>query len=195
MRSIVVNNKRYFRISDISDALGLTNVYRQARGYEKITISEHTAGGIQSVIYVSEQEAARLINSSRKISSHEKGLIFLKNNIASLPVDCVQAHFFDAIKNIPLAFCNNLTFQQEFVFRGYRFDYFCQGIMLIVELDEHHHNTISNIMLDIERDAFLKDCGFTIIRVCRDKPYDSIPLIIKTVGNLLLSTIKNNIIE
>ena len=56
-----------FRLSDVSDVLGLTNAYRQVRGRKGVhSMQTPTSGGAQDIIYISEPNLYRLVFRSRR---------------------------------------------------------------------------------------------------------------------------------
>jgi prophage antirepressor-like protein len=68
VRTIVINSEIYFCASDVGAVLGLTNVYRQVKTFDKgvHTMQTPTQGGAQDIIYINEPNLYRLIFKSRK---------------------------------------------------------------------------------------------------------------------------------
>jgi len=68
VRIQIINNQVFFCASDVGSVLGLSNVYRQIKDFEKgvHTVHTPTKGGDQSIIYISEPNLYRLIFKSRK---------------------------------------------------------------------------------------------------------------------------------
>ena len=59
---------------------------------------------------------------------------------------------------------NGLKFRRQFPFGGYVLDFFCEQVMLCVELDGGQHNDPEGMVRDAGRDAALAKLGVEVIR-------------------------------
>ena len=71
-------------------------------------------------------------------------------------------------------------YRQHPIYR-YVADFCCPALKLVVEVDGGHHDELEQKAQDHERDAFLVDQGFTILRVWANEVQNNINGVVETI--------------
>lgn len=76
-------------------------------------------------------------------------------------------------------------FRRQAIIFGWVADFYCPEKMLIIEIDEEHHNTQEQKELDFKRDKFLKEKGFITIRFTNLQVFETLPEVIQRIKEKL----------
>ena len=66
--------------------------------------------------------------------------------------------WYDFLKNLPI------TVNRQKVIGPYIVDFYCACAKLVIELDGSQHYEETGVAADLERDAYLKSLGLTVLR-------------------------------
>lgn len=79
----------------------------------------------------------------------------------------------------------NIKFRRQQPIGNYIVDFMAPREKIIIELDGGHHNQNDNITYDKQRDNYLKNCGFTVIRIWNNSIYSNIEGVIQYIKNII----------
>ena len=79
----------------------------------------------------------------------------------------------------------NVKFRRQQPVGNYIVDFMAPREKIIIELDGSQHNQDDNIIYDSQRDNYLKNCGFTVIRIWNNDVYNNINGVIEHITNII----------
>jgi len=79
----------------------------------------------------------------------------------------------------------NIKFRRQQPIGNYVVDFMAPREKIIIELDGNQHNKDDNIIYDRQRDNYLKNCGFTIIRIWNNDIFSNIEGVIEHIKNII----------
>ena len=86
--------------------------------------------------------------------------------------------------------CHGQKFRREFPIPPYTVDFCCLELQFIVEVDGKHHETGEGRSHDGQRDRFLKELGYQVLRVKGYEVLREDSLVLKRIEEALLKRIK-----
>ena len=76
---------------------------------------------------------------------------------------------------------NGLKFRKQSPIGKYIADFVCFEVKLIIELDGGHHLKNPNLLNDKNRDEFLKNAGFTVLRIFNNEIFENIEGVLELI--------------
>ena len=172
-----------FRAIDVGKMLGRTNILQTLRKYkDKYYIKDDTAGGKQTIVFITYHDMIDVILHSRRYSSVEVcKQLYIDTHIKTI---CVEANTLQCIIQ---AFNGEIMLFQHSI-GNYQLDLYFPHYKLAIECDELPHNQTIFVEQDHLREENIKQLILGCVFI-RYKPYDK-DFNIFTIINLVYKHIR-----
>ena len=191
MKTILVKDEPWFVAKNVATILEIKNISDAVKDfdkYEKGSFKVSTNGGIQNMLFVSEQGLMILVAKAKKKTAEFKinflNALHIKHSYIT---DTKESLFAESIIDF-VQEAYKLHIQTQFYILGYKIDFYLPEIKLAIEFDEEHHKYCEED--DLTREHLISkalDCSF--LRIPHQLSLSlQLALVTKTINQIIYSS-------